>query len=169
MKKNHLKNPEVSDVKGFNKLINREEMGINRELFQKLFKFQSPSAILKHLYNTDSKKKNNALVDVIKSGLSVLKDEIKQMPEDEIDIEKPYKIVDIVEKILTFNRKNQERQGLKILTPNQMLSRLPNTLVQLKAGNNPEKLKIKIRQLLYSLYCSKKLVKPIYNGLINTI
>ena len=43
-------------------------------------------------------------------------------------------------------------KGLKILTPNQMLSRLPITLAQLNAGNNSEKLKNEIRQLLYSLY-----------------
>ena len=45
-----------------------------------------------------------------------------------------------------------EGKGLKILTPNQMLSRLPITLAQLKAGNDSEKLKNEIRQLLYSLY-----------------
>ena len=45
-----------------------------------------------------------------------------------------------------------EGKGIKILTPNQMLSRLPTTLAQLKAGNNSEKLKNEIRQLLYSLY-----------------
>ena len=49
-----------------------------------------------------------------------------------------------------------EGEGLKILTPDQMLSRLPITLAQLKAGNNSEKLKNEIRQLLYSLYRSKK-------------
>ena len=43
------------------------------------------------------------------------------------------------------------------------------TLAQLKAGNNSQKLVNKIRQLLYSLYCSKKLTKTIYNHLINTI
>ena len=48
-----------------------------------------------------------------------------------------------------------EGKGLKILTPNQMLSRLPITLDQLNAGNNSEKLRNEIRQLLYSL-CSKK-------------
>ena len=58
------------------------------------------------------------------------------MSKNEIEIEKPDKIVDIVEKILQFNRQNQEGQGLKILTPDQMLSRLPITLAQLKAGNN---------------------------------
>ena len=45
-----------------------------------------------------------------------------------------------------------ERKGLKILTPNHMLSRLPITLAQLKAGINSEKLKNKIRQLFYSLH-----------------
>ena len=49
--------------------------------------------------------------------------------------------------------------GLNILTPNQMLSRLPISLAQLKAGNNSEKLKNEIRQLFYSLYRSKNLQK----------
>ena len=52
--------------------------------------------------------------------------------------------------------KNQVGQGLKNLTLNQMLSRLPITFAQLKAGNNSEKLKNEIRQLLYSLHRSKK-------------
>ena len=66
-------------------------------------------------------------------------------------------------------QRNQEGKELKILTPNQMLSRLPMTLAQLKAGNNSEKLKNEIRQLIYSLYRSKKLTKTIYNNLINTM
>ena len=45
-----------------------------------------------------------------------------------------------------------EGKGLKILTPNQMLSRLPITLAQLKAENNSEKLKNEIRPLLYFLH-----------------
>ena len=48
--------------------------------------------------------------------------------------------MDITEKILDFNNQNQEGPGLKILTPDQMLSRLPSSLAQLKAGNNSEKL-----------------------------
>ena len=52
-------------------------------------------------------------------------------------------------------RRNQRGQGLKILTPDQMLSRLPITLAQLKEGNSSQKLKNKIRQLLYSLHSSK--------------
>ena len=54
-------------------------------------------------------------------------------------------------------RRNQQGRGLKILTPNQMLSRLPIFLAQVKAGNNSEKLKNEIMQLMYSLYRSKNL------------
>ena len=50
-----------------------------------------------------------------------------------------------------------------------MLSRLLITLVQLKAGNNSEKLKNEIRQILYSLYRSKNMTKQVYNNLINYI
>ena len=71
--------------------------------------------------------------------------------------------------ILEFNRQNQEGQWLKIVTPDQMLRRLPTFLAQLKAGNDSKKLKNEIRQLLYSLYRSKKITKTIYNNLINTI
>ena len=70
---------------------------------------------------------------------------------------KPDKILKNGEEILDFNKQNQIGQGLKFLIPNPMLSRLPITLAQLKAGNNSEKLKNEIRQLLYSLYRSKKL------------
>ena len=75
------------------------------------------------------------------------------MPEKEKEIEDPESIVEIVEETLKFNEQNQQRQGIKILTPNQMLNRLPISLAQLQAGNNSEKLKNEIRQLLYSLYC----------------
>ena len=76
--------------------------------------------------------------------------------------------INVAEKILGFDRQKQG-QSLKILTPNQMLSRLPITLAQLKAGNNSEKLKNEIRQLLYSLYRSKKLMRQLYKSLIDII
>ena len=50
-----------------------------------------------------------------------------------------------------------------------MLSRLPINLGQLKAGNNSEKLKNEIRQLLYSLYRSKKLTKQLCKSFIDII
>ena len=66
-------------------------------------------------------------------------------------------------------RRSQSGRGLKILTTNKMLSRLPISLAQVKAGNNSEKLKNEIRQLLYSLYRSKKLKKQLYKSLIGII
>ena len=68
---------------------------------------------------------------------------LKKMSKDEKKIEQPDKILEIVEEIIIFNRENQNQsgKGLKILTPDQMLSRLPITFAQLKAGNNSKNLK----------------------------
>ena len=63
----------------------------------------------------------------------------------------------------------QYDKGLKILTPNQMLKRLPIALAQLKAGNNSESLLNEIRQIVYSLYRSKEITQEVYNNIINSI
>ena len=131
-------------MRKFNELVNKKETDISRELFQKHFKFQRPSDMLKFVYTTNDKKKNDDLGNLIKSGLSDLKNEIENMNEEEKEIEKPNEIVDIVEKILEFSKQNQTGVGLKILIPDQMLSRLPITLTQLKAGDSSEKLKNEI-------------------------
>ena len=65
--------------------------------------------------------------------------------------------------------REQEGTGLKILTPNQMLKRLPIALAQIKAGNNSESLLNQIRQIVYSLYRSKEITKKVYNNIINSI
>ena len=65
--------------------------------------------------------------------------------------------------------REQEGTGLKILTPNQMLKRLPIALAQIKAGNNSESLLNEIRQIVYSLYRSKEITKKVYNNIINSI
>ena len=141
---------------------------INEELLKKYFGFQDLISMQKELYKSKNAGKNNKLANMIKSGLKDLKKDIEQMGDDVNEIEKPDEIVDIVEKILEYNRQNQDGQGLKILTPHQMLSRLPITLAQIKSGNNLEKLKNEIRQLLYSLHRSRNLTKTLYNNLINT-
>ena len=111
----------------------------------------------------------NQLVNLINSRLKDLKKEIKKMSIAEIDNEKPDEIVNIVEKILKFNEQNQQGEGIKIITPNQMLNRLPIALAQLKAGNDSNKRKNEVRQLLYSLYCSKNMTEQIYKSLIGII
>ena len=63
----------------------------------------------------------------------------------------------------------QERTRLKILTPKQMLQRLPIALAQIKAGNNLEILLSEIRQIVYSLYQSKEITKKVYDNIIKSI
>ena len=65
--------------------------------------------------------------------------------------------------------KEQEGTGLKILTPNQMLKRLPIAPAQIKADNNSESLLNEIRQIAYSLYRSKEITKKVYNDIIKSI
>ena len=123
------------DAKESNELINKEETIRNRVLFQKHLIFQMPTPMLKVVYITNNRRKNEKLVNVVKNGLSDLKDEIKEMSENEIEKEKPYKIVNIVEKICEFNRQNQEGQGLKILSEiaGEMLGRLPDYFSTIKS------------------------------------
>ena len=66
-------------------------------------------------------------------------------------------------------RNKTERTGLKILSPKQMLQRLPIALAQVKAGNNSESLLNEIRQIVYSLYQSKQITKKVYNNIIKSI
>ena len=56
-----------------------------------------------------------------------------------------------------------EGTGLKILSPKQMLQRLPIALAQVKAGNNSESLLNEIRQIVYSLYQSKQITRKVYS------
>ena len=65
--------------------------------------------------------------------------------------------------------REQEGTGLKILTPNQMLKRLPIALAQIKAGINSESLLNELRQIVYSLYRSKEITIKVYNNIINSI
>ena len=122
---------------------------------------QSPSDMCKKLRDTEGNK-NEDQVQAIKKMLDKMKKCIKRFSEDKKSIIKENeKIINMVECILHFNQLEQQTSGLKILTPNQMLSRLPVSSAQLNARNNSEKLKNEIRELLYSLYRSKKLTKQL--------
>ena len=121
----------------------------------------------KKLYETKNKKENNELVELIKVKWTNLKDDIEKIPKKEIENENPDKILKIVKAIIEFKKQNKSGKGLRILAPNQMVSRLPTFLAQLKAGNNSENLKNEIRQILYSLYRSKKITKQLYKSLID--
>ena len=70
-----------------------------------------------------------------------------------------------------YNARNTKTKGtgLKILTPEQILQRLPIALAQIKAGNNSESLLNEIRQIVYSLHQSKQITKKVYNNIIESI
>ena len=94
--------------------------------------------MFKDLYQINDREKNSKLVSVVNSGLRDLKKEI-----GERENKKSGKIVETVEEILKFNKQIQQGNGLKILTSNQMLSRLPMSLAQIKAGKIQKILKMK--------------------------
>ena len=128
-----------TDRDKFGKYIAKKETDINEELFRKYFGFRKPSDIFNSLIDTNDIERNNKLVGLINSVLKDFKEEINKMSEQERKIEKPDKIVEIVKEILKFNKQKQEGQDIKILTPSQMLRRLPMSLAQLQAENNSEK------------------------------
>ena len=67
---------------------------------------------------------------------------------------------------LEGNEKVTEGKGLKLLTSNKLLSRLPILLVQIKAGINSYKVKNEVRQILYIFYQHNEITKEVYNNLI---
>ena len=145
---------KTNNFKKFIEYIEKESVDINYDLFKEYFNFSLPTALAKKPYEIKNENKNHELVKAIKNNWSHLKDEIKKISEGEKRTEQPDQMLEIVEKVLDFKEQIRKQQGLelKILTQNQMLSRLPISLAQFKAGNNSDKLKNEIRQLLFSLY-----------------
>ena len=109
---------------------------------------------------------------------------VKKTPKQRETIDNPEKFYHSREEVITFFRNygkmvldaaykskqnKTEGKGLKILTPKQMLQRLPIALAQVKAGNNSGSLLNEIRQLVYSLYQSKQITKKVYNSIIKSI
>ena len=103
MKHEKAEEKTITDIDEFKKYITEKETKINKELFNKHFHYQTPSALLKDLYKINDKDKNKLLVSVINNRLKDLKKEITKMSEEEKGIEDPKLIVEIVEEILKFN------------------------------------------------------------------
>ena len=138
-------------------------------MFNYYFHYLNPVIMFERLRD-ESDEKSKDMVESINKKLTKLKNIVKNVLKDKVSkVEENEKIIDIVERILEYNNEKKSGEGLKILTPNQMLSRLPITLAQLKAGNNSEKLKNEVRQLSCCLYRSKKLTKQLYKSLIKII
>ena len=143
-------------MNSINQLLKKKKAQI-RNHCRKHFNFHNPIDMTKKIHETKNADENKDFVNLIKNGLVVSETESEEMPENEIGNEKLYEIVDIVDKILYYNDENQEEQGLGILTPNQMLSRIQFSLAQLKAGNSSEKIKNEMRN-----YCILCIVQSFY-------
>ena len=116
------------DYKKLNRLIDTKTRNINDELLRKYFLVQDHGSLLEKLLRLrNNPERNKIQVDLINSGLKNLKKEIRDMSKEEIKIGNPNETVNLVEKILAFNRQ-QQGQILKIPTNNQMLSGLPLSL-----------------------------------------
>ena len=134
--------------------IKKDEKNINKQISEEfIYFYHNPLFLAKELYDSN-KNVNDEIVKHINDSLIDFKKYIKtkKIPK----IENLNKILNIVEKILNFN-KQQIGEGLpsdlaRILTPKQMFQRLPIALAQVKAGNTSENLLNKIRQIIYSLY-----------------
>ena len=110
--------------------------------------------------------KNEQLVNNINDIMIDLRNTIIKIEVSEN--ENPNKIVDIAEKILDFN-KQKKGKGIKVLTPKQMLQRLPIALVQVKVGNRSENLPNAIHQIMYSSYQENEITKRVYNNIMNSV
>ena len=110
--------------------------------------------------------KNEQLVNNINDIMIDLRNAIIkiEVPENE----NPNKIIDIAQNILDIN-KQQKGKGIKVLTPKQMLQRLPIALVQVKAGNRSENLPNAINQIIYSSYQENEITKRVYNNIMNSV
>ena len=151
---------------------------------KKRFIYKNREELKEDLIRAGTEEKYNELLNDLNIKQTVLRDQIKTKTgvsrtrsKNLVNVVKNtldnvglyYNMPELESEISAEQGRNQRGQGLKILTPNQMLSRLPISLAQLKAGNNSEKLKNETRQLLYSLYRSIKLTKQIYKSLIDII
>ena len=140
-------------VHTFNNTKNYEE---SDELYDRIVK---KLALLKKLVNTVSNIAEKERINNVIKGIELVLNYVAHYRD----------VSDSDPDFSSFNFSHSKGSVLKILTPKQMLSRLPISLDQLKAGNNSEKLKNKIGQLLHFLYKSKKLTKQLYKSLVDII
>ena len=132
----------------YNNRINLDEVG------------QEQSDLLDYLFDFNSKTKLES-----KKG-KIRKNDVFDSVRD---LYKGRELVINTFKIGLFPLKSTTGTELKILTPKQLLQRLPIALAQVKAGNNPESLLNKTKQIVYSLYQSKEITKKVYNNIIKSI
>ena len=142
----------------------------------KFIEYNGPNAIFKDIYDgnitlesvENEQKKLKAELGYIKQGNP--RDKSDEQKKSIDNIKNHYNSRQEVVKMFNSYARNmsrniyyskQEGTGLKILTPKQMLQRLPISLAQIKADNNSQSLLNEIRQIVYSLYQSREITKKV--------
>ena len=119
--------PDISETpiqtkfNDFLEQIKEEQRNTDMKLFNKHFPYKKPDTMVEVLHASKSKDDNNSVVNSIDGSFKYFANKVKKIPKDART--EQVKILSIVNKILNFNEQNQQGSGLKILTPNQMLSR----------------------------------------------
>ena len=115
-------------------IIAKKKKNINNVLFNYYFNYSNPEIMFKRLRDA-SEEKNKNLVESINKKLTKIKNIFKNVPKDEVPrVEENEKIIDIIEKILELNSaKKKLGEGVKMLMPNQMLSRFTNYFSSIKS------------------------------------
>ena len=118
-KKKHRKEEEERSIRNENGLVDYEEFDrlidikkrdINDKLVKNHFQVNSLNDMQKELKGSKiNLEKNRIQVSMIKSKLKDLEEEIEDMSEPEKEIEGPDEIVDIIKRILEFNRNNKDK------------------------------------------------------------
>ena len=118
-KKKHRKEEEERSIRNenghvdyeeFDRLIDIKKRDINDKLVKKHFQVNSLNDMQKELKGSKiNLEKNRIQVSMIKSRLKDLEEEIEDMSEPEKEIEGPDEIVDIIKRILEFNRNNKDK------------------------------------------------------------
>ena len=186
---NYEAKKEFDKIKEIEKSIDREKLIYETDECTYSFKnFQTIKIFVRDIYEgrTTIKEANEYQANFLTEIMSFRKKTKPRSPEKKQEKENVlnnlYDFFEDTEKILdAFESKifltkskdagilNLDHSRLKVLTPKQMLQRLPIALAQVKAGNNSESLLNEIRQIVYSLYQSKQITKKVYNNIIKSI
>ena len=165
----------LDEIKKYYEPIDKDDLYIYENPNRVLMRFPNHGDPINlfHDITNDHKTLEDAIYDqtTFKTRIKNLKNyNIPNSEKYEINkIKNLYNSRNYVIKIFDDYNLMHKGEGLKILTPNQMLKRLPIAIVQVKAGNNSESLLNEIRQIVYSLYRSKEIPKKVYNKIIKAI
>ena len=179
---------EFNKIKEIEKDVDREKLFYKSNKKNNLKNFQTIRTFGEDIYGgevtlEEADKDQSDLVEKINDFIKKTKPKSDKKRQEKEDVEKNLynfyegreMVLNVFKSKIFFTKSkgsgvlNTNHSKLKILTPKQILKRLPVALAQVKAGNNSENVLNEIRQIVYSLYQSKEITKKVYNNLIKSL